>query len=779
VSAPHSDLFSAALEHHQRGRLAEAEQIYRRILAADPDHVGSLNFLGVIEHQGGRHENAIGLIGKAIEVNDRIPDCHNNIGEALRALGRFEEAIRHLNRAVALDPGFAEAHNNLGSALAAQRNLEPAIDAFRRALALEPRLLQAQTNLGNALKQSGRFDEAAAAFRAGLALEPGNADAHNNLGVALQLQGRLDEAAACFRRAIELKGDFSDALHDLGTVLLAQGNAAEAIRVARRALKLEETPGAKGLFTQILISMRDPPDVPDLADDLVRAISDAWARPADLARVAASVLKRDSAIVAVTARTVAAWPRRLAAAELAAADLASILRNTLLRAVLVAAQFWDIALERLLTTMRLGLLTKAAAATPSVPPGADELTFYCALARQCFINDYVFSRASEEIDELSQLWEKLRGALQAGGPVPVLWPVALAAYGPLHAMPESDALLERAWPEPLRDLLHQQIGNPREEWSDRRAIARLTAIDDEVSLRVQQQYEENPYPCWVKPAPGSPIEIDDYMRGGFPRSSFRPIGKGTDIDVLIAGCGTGQQAIETAQRLPQARILAIDLSLASLAYARRQGRLLGVRNIEFGQADIMRLETLERTFDVIEAGGVLHHLADPTRGLGILHSLLRPNGLLRLGLYSTVARANIVMVRNFIAERGYQPTADDIRRCRQDLLAFDEGTPQRHVTQSPDFFSTSACRDLLFHVQEHRVTLLEIRSLLANLGLNFLGFEHDSFVLEQYRRRFPADEALTDLDCWHVFETENPRTFGIMYQFWTQKGWRPGDENPI
>jgi tetratricopeptide (TPR) repeat protein/2-polyprenyl-3-methyl-5-hydroxy-6-metoxy-1,4-benzoquinol methylase len=769
VSTSHSELFSAALEHHQSARLAEAEQIYRRILAADPDHVGSLNFLGVIEHQAGRHESAIDLIGKAIGINDRIPDCHNNMGEALRALGRLDEAVGHLNKAIALDPGFAEAHNNLGNALAAQRNLEPAIEAFRRALALAPRLPRAQSNLGHALRQSGRLDEAAAAFRAELAVAPDRAEAHNDLGVTLQMLGRLDEAAACLRQAIALKPDFSDGLHELGAVLLAQGNAAEAVAIAHRALKLKEGPKEKALFAHILVSMRGPPDVAGLEDDLARAISEPWARPAELSRVAANVLKRNPAMAEAIRRVMAAWPTRLSATDLATSDLAPILRSELLRALLVTAQVWDVALERLLTTMRLALLTQAAAAEPSTHAEPDALIFHCALARQCFINEYVFPRTSEEVQALSRLWEKLRGALQTGAPVPALWPAAVGAYGPLHAVPEADAVLERAWPEPVRELLQQQVRNPREEWNDRAAIARLTEIDDAVSLRVREQYEENPYPCWVRPAPASPIDIDQYVRTAFSGPSFRPLGKGADIDLLIAGCGSGQQAVETAKRLPQARILAVDLSLASLAYARRQARLFGVDNIEFGQADILRLGALGRTFDVIESTGVLHHLADPTAGLTILHSLLRPNGLLRLGLYSEIARANIVAVRGHIAERGYQSTADDIRRCRQDLLTFPEGTPQHYVTQSPDFFATSACRDLLFHVQEHRLTLPQIKSLLADLRLDFLGFEHDPFVFEHYRRRFPADHALTDLDCWHVFETENPRTFGIMYNFWAQK----------
>ena len=85
-----------------------------------------------------------------------------------------------------------------------------------------------------------------------------------------------------------------------------------------------------------------------------------------------------------------------------------------------------------------------------------------------------------------------------------------------------------------------------------------------------------------------------------------------------------------------------------------------------------------------------------------------------------------------------------------------------------DFYSTSECRDLLFHVQEHRLNLPEIGRFLAEHDLKFLGFQLDAVVCRQYQTRFSADRAMTDLDLWHAFEVENPDTFLGMYQFWVQ-----------
>ena len=179
------------------------------------------------------------------------------------------------------------------------------------------------------------------------------------------------------------------------------------------------------------------------------------------------------------------------------------------------------------------------------------------------------------------------------------------------------------------------------------------------------------------------------------------------------GCGTGAHSIDTAQRFPQSRVLAIDISRTSLAYAGRKAHELGLSNIEHAQADILKLDTLGRRFDVIETAGVLHHLADPAAGWRLLLSLLRPNGLMFIGLYSAIARRSLNAVRTQIAARGYRATADDIRLCRQDLIARGGLPPFR------DFSSTSGCRDLLFNVMEHQFTIRKSRISWMPTGWRF------------------------------------------------------------
>ena len=446
-------------------------------------------------------------------------------------------------------------------------------------------------------------------------------------------------------------------------------------------------------------------------------------------------------------------------------------RDRLLRALLESAPVQDVELERLLTSARFALLEQAAGSEASSAIAAEAIGFYGALAQQCFINEYVFACTADEARQAAELAQRLGATLGSNASVPPLWPIAVAAYVPLHSLACADLLPAKRWPDPIPALLDQQVHKPMQERQIRASIPALTAIRDEVSLAVRRQYEDMPYPRWVKAAPvGKPAAIGWYLRNQFPAAALHEPGQRNTLEVLIAGCGTGQHAIETAQRFAGARLLAVDLSLTSLGYAERKTRELGLRNIDYAQADILELGSIGRSFDLIEASGVLHHLGDPAAGWRVLLPLLRPGGFMHIGLYSALARQDVLAARKFIADRGYGQTIEDIRQCRQELMSFEDGHPLKDVADYSDFFTTSECRDLIFHAQEHQLTIPEIKSFLQENDLHFIGFTGQAAQL--YRRRFPEDKAMADLDRWHLVENENPKVFVNMYQFWIQKAAR-------
>ena len=476
-----------------------------------------------------------------------------------------------------------------------------------------------------------------------------------------------------------------------------------------------------------------------------------------------NLIKHGAALIAPLRRLAVAWPRALSLTDLLGdAGAGPFGREALLLALLRLRPIHDIELERLLTALRRGLLQGAA--DDDLVMDADAAEFFCTLAQQCFINEYVFAQSEGERAQLHKVQDRVAAALDDGSPIAPRDLIAAASYQALYTLPKAAALLQRPFPDALARLLVEQISEPLEEKADLANIPALTPIDDAVSLQVQHQYEENPYPRWLAAPPVEPTTLADFVmeRIGVMPAAWEHVSR--PIDLLIAGCGTGAHSIDTARRFVQTQVLAVDMSRASLAYARRKTRALGLGNIEYGQADILELGSLGRQFDVIEAVGVLHHLADPAAAWRLLLTLLRPNGLMFVGLYSAAARRPLVAARALIAERGYKPVADDIRACRQDVMA-------RHgLSPFSDFSSTSGCRDLLFNVMEHEFTIPDIAAFLdANL-LTFLGFgQLPSDVRERFREQFPDPAARRDLAAWHAFEQKNPYTFGNMYFFWVQK----------
>ena len=161
-------------------------------------------------------------------------------------------------------------------------------------------------------------------------------------------------------------------------------------------------------------------------------------------------------------------------------------------------------------------------------------------------------------------------------------------------------------------------------------------------------------------------------------------------------------------------------------------------------------------------------MKDPVAGLKILLNLLEPNGLLKLGLYSELARQNIVKARNFIKRKNIKSTVDEIRNFREIIENEDVNPALKKIFQSKDFYSTSMARDLMFHVQEHRFKLLEVSKILENLNLEFLGFSNQN-IKSKFSKMFPNDEKNISLENWDKFEKSNPDTFYNMYHFWVRR----------
>ena len=187
---------AAAIQHHQAGRLQQAEAIYRKVLEARPRDPFALHHLGVIALQAGENETAVDLIGKAIASKPDYAEAHSNVGVALINQGKLEQGVACHQKAIALKPEYAEAHHNLGGALLELHKFDEAAAAYEKAIELKPGTAESHHNLGHTLKQLGRFDETRACYQRTIALKPGFADAHLDLGKALILGGQMEEGWA-------------------------------------------------------------------------------------------------------------------------------------------------------------------------------------------------------------------------------------------------------------------------------------------------------------------------------------------------------------------------------------------------------------------------------------------------------------------------------------------------------------------------------------------------------------------------------------------------------
>jgi len=578
-------------------------------------------------------------------------------------------------------------------------------------------------------------------------------DIDNLLVTATKCYRNRDFASArnVCRSILELDPHHVRALVILGDMAQQEGRNNQAIKFLNEALALD--PRDIAAHDNIAIAYQSLGRRREAMQHFLQAIALGLADPE-------SLVKQSAAVAVPLRRCADAWPRHLSLADLCGAQgLTLIAKEPLLLALLQSRPVSDVELEQLLTQLRRNLL-RAATEDRNEVLEDNELEFYCALAQQCFINEYVFALDNAERDQSRRIYEQISVTLESGGQIAPLDLIAAASYLPLCGLPKALSLLDRTWPNPLTCLLTQQVGEPLEEKSDLDKIPALTAIDDEISLRVQEQYEENPYPRWVTFPSVKSTTVANYLADTIGLTSAAL--PDTISDVLVAGCGTGFHSIETAQLIANSRILAVDVSRASLAYARRKTRAAGLQNIEYAQADILKLGSIDRKFDLIESVGVLHHLADPVAGWRVLLSLLRPKGLMFVGLYSAPARKFLAAARRFVAENGYKPTAEDIRICRQSLMVRGE------LPRYKDFWSMSGCRDVLFHVMEHEFTIPQIKVFLDTNRLAFRGFEQlQPGVLEQFHHQFPGASPC-DLGAWHAFEQVNLHTFSNMYLFWVQ-----------
>jgi len=227
------------MEHHQAGRLQEAERAYQQVLTAEPDNPEILHLLGIIALQSGKNATAVQMLDKAISARPDFTEALSNRGLALQALGRHDEALASYDRALSIRRDFAEAHYNRGNALQELERYDEALASYDKALAIRPDYVEALSNRAPVLRQLKRHDAALASCDRALAIQPGFAGAWANRALALEELERHEEAIASYDKALALQPDFAEAWSNRALPLQRLNRLDEALASCGKALAIQ------------------------------------------------------------------------------------------------------------------------------------------------------------------------------------------------------------------------------------------------------------------------------------------------------------------------------------------------------------------------------------------------------------------------------------------------------------------------------------------------------------------------------------------------------------
>ena len=233
------DSLKIAWEHHQAGRLLEAESLYRQVIAVHPESANVLCLLGIAVRQQGKIEEAIAFYEQAIAQQPDFVEAHLNKAHVLLDIGEHQNAIACYEQVIKLDPKSALAYKKLGWLKQLLGDIESAISCYQTALQLEPSWNETAHNLGNIFKEKGQTQEAIACYKKALEINPNSIHAMIGLGTVLQQQGQSIEAIECYQQALKLDANNAECVNNIGAVYHEQGNTQAAISYYQQALNLK------------------------------------------------------------------------------------------------------------------------------------------------------------------------------------------------------------------------------------------------------------------------------------------------------------------------------------------------------------------------------------------------------------------------------------------------------------------------------------------------------------------------------------------------------------
>jgi len=609
------------------------------------------------------------------------------------------------------------------------KQFKVAENLYKQILITRPNHVQTSFLLGTLYTETNNFDNAIKIFQKIIAIQPNHAFSYNNLGMIYAELGEFINAIMCLKNAVKIDPNLTSARNNLCALLR---------NLTANKLNEKDQKEFKDLF--LILYKRNDIDHDDIFLNAKNVLFDEKNLKKILKKSTKSPLLENT-------------------------NIQIFLRDDLFLLMMQKSLIADPVLEKIIISIRKEILFKFM--NNKEEDNHKFFNFIVSLAEQCFLNEYVYMQTENEINLIGNLENRINKNIE----INELEVAILGCYKSLSACKKLKGKLINYKSNNFlfNDLLKMQIEEIRKENELKKTIKSHGDITDKISQKVRSQYEENPYPRWrytyTNVRVNFLIRLQNQIKPN--ATEIKLINKFNTPNILIAGCGTGRHLL-IADSYTNANILGVDLSLASLAYAKRKTQEMGLNNIEFLHSDILNLKSLKRKFDIIESVGVLHHMKDPIEGLKVLLSLLEPHGVLKLGLYSKIARTHITHARKFAKENKFKSNIEDIRKFRYKILNSSRDDLLSKVSLGKDFYTTSTVRDLIFHEQEYCFTIPEITKILSNLKLNFLGFT-EPLIKNKYFKIYIDDKKNIILKNWIKYEKDNPETFRGMYNFWVKK----------
>jgi len=754
----------SAIQYFQAGNIKQSKQILNKYIVSYPDDVNANLLSAAISAEESDFSTVVKTCRRVLTIEPGNVRASYNAAVASEKLHQYQDVLEFTSQVLQIDSNNSAAILLHISALYIQGKYSDCISFISTLSETIVSMNQAiSIKLAECYMNQFENEKAILIFRQCISSNVKPAECLHNIGIIEDRRNNIEEAIKAYRLSLSLAPHSLSTNYNLAFMLDKVGEKKQAINFINTCFEIQASAKVRQAYVQIL-STANIEFIDKLTQKNIQTIvADDETDAQTLSSLVMEIIKHRYSVIN-NLFLKANESDYTGFVTLLKQSVVEISKCHLLKLFFINLPITDYATERFLKTLRRALLLQYSS-DPLVSNGNNELC--AAIAIRCYINGYVYTVTEDEKQVIDNLINHLNkeGALNRQGTS------HLAMYVSLYDLHKNNGfnINTANYGETYGKLIKLQLDDNLVEDQLNKNLECVSEINNETSLIVQSQYESNPYPVWQTLSANQPEPIVRIIQAVTSYSDNIRIDFNSP-EILIAGCGTGSHAIQSAMRIQHKTMTAVDLSRRSLAFAKRKSMEYGLEHIDFKQMDILQITRLGKTFDIIESVGVLHHMQNPLSGLQSLVAVLNPGGLMNLGFYSKLGRRHIINAKSIYDDPNSYVSDDEIRQLRIEMMDSEDKEMVSNISGFKDFYSLHDCRDLIFHENENNYSIAELANLMEEANLEFIGFDlYDASVLPLFRKMFPDRDAQSKIQNWEDFEEKYPDTFSSMYVFWCRK----------